>query len=104
MKINRNLLIRLSDRFGIGVISDTPPIQKFLANVNVCIKAPAGFEPVISGAGYLWDDDMNGYKLGNNQKLFMLPDNRLVWIFKDVLFRILNPDSVQKWVSEDSEY
>ena len=104
MKINLNLLNRLSDRFGVGPISKVPQLQKILAHPEVFIKAPAGFEPLITGGGYQWDDDIAGYKLGENQKIFLLPDGKALWVFKNALFRVLIPNSIPKWTSSDAEY
>src|ERR1035437_1076636 len=104
MKINLNLLNRLSDRFGVGPISKVPQLQKILANPEVFIKAPAGFEPLITGGGYQWDDDLAGYKLGENQKIFLSPDGKALWVFKNALFRVLIPNSIPKWTSSDAEY
>lgn len=105
MKISLNLLKRFAKRFGVGPLSMAhPDIQKVLAKPDFFIKAPAGFEPLITGGGYQWNDDLNGYTLGNNQKIFLLLNGMAIWIFKDTLFRLLNPDSIQKWVSADEEY
>ena len=103
MKVNLNLLRRLSDRFGVWSISHDG-LQNVIATTNNFVKAPAGFEPLITGGGYQWNDEVNGYTLGNNQKIFLTPDGKAIWVFKDVLFRALTPNSIQKWVSADDEY
>lgn len=103
MIIDLNILKRLGKRFGVFPISKVPDLQQALSNPQVFIKAPAGFEPLITGGGYQWDDELNGYRCGN-QKLFILPNGIHIWTFKDILARGLNPDSVQKWVSSDEEY
>lgn len=105
MIIDLNLLKRLIKRFGILPISKMDPkVQKVLQSNEHFIKAPAGFEPLITGGGYEWDDALNGYKLGEGQKMFLLPNGIAIWIFKDTLARALPPDSIQKWVSADTEY
>ena len=106
MIIDLNLLKRLGKRFGVFPISVGPtPLQAALKKPEIVfIKAPAGLEPAITGGGYQWDDGLNGYRFGSNQKMFLAPDGTVIWIFKDVLFRGLSLDSVQKWTSGDSEY
>jgi hypothetical protein len=106
MIIDLNILKRLGKRFGVFPISvGPPPLQAALQKPEIVfIKAPAGVEPAITGGGYQWDDELNGYRFGNNQKLFLAPDGTTIWIFKDVLFRGLSLDSVQKWTSGDAEY
>jgi hypothetical protein len=105
MIIDINILKRLGKRFGVFPISSGPlPLQAALQKPEVIfIKAPAGIEPSFTGGGYQWSDELNGYILGN-QKLFLTPDGTTVWTFKDILFRGLSLDSVQKWVSGDAEY
>ena len=106
MIIDINILKRLGKRFGVFPISASPPpLQAALMNPsNIFIKAPAGIEPAITGGGYQWDDELNGYRFGSSQKLFLAPDGTTIWTFKDVLFRGLSLDSVQKWTSGDVEY
>lgn len=105
MIVDPKLLKRLAKRFGIAPLSQVDPkLQQALQSGQHFIKAPAGFEPLITGGGYEWDDSMNGYRLGNNQKIFLLPNGAAIWTFKDVLVRLLTPDSIQKWVSADPEY
>lgn len=106
MIIDLNLLKRLGKRFGVFPISAGPqPLQAALMKPSIVfIKAPAGVEPAITGGGYQWDDELNGYRFGSNQKMFLVPDGTVIWTFKDVLFRGLSLDSVQKWNSGDAEY
>ena len=105
MIVDPKLLKRLSKRFGIAPLSQVDPkLQQVLQSGEHFIKAPAGFEPLITGGGYEWDDSINGYRLGANQKIFLLPNGAAVWVFKDVLVRLLTPDGLQKWVSADAEY
>ena len=106
MIIDLNLLKRLGKRFGVFPISAGPqPLQAALMKPSIVfIKAPAGVEPAITGGGYQWDDELNGYRFGSSQKLFLAPDGTTIWTFKDVLFRGLGLDSVQKWTSGDAEY
>ena len=105
MIVDKTILKRLSKRFGVGSLSDADPkLHQVLQHSEVFIKAPAGFEPLITGGGYEWDDSINGYRLGQNQKIFLLPTGTSIWIFKDILVRGINPDSIQKWVSADTEY
>ena len=104
MIIDLNILKRLGKRFGVMPISKVPDLQQLFQNSQIFIKAPAGLEPAFTGGGYQWDDEINGYRLGNNQKLFLLPNGTTVWTFKDVLARGLGLDSVQKWTSGDAEY
>lgn len=106
MIIDFNILKRLGKRFGVFPISKGPlPLQAALQKPEVVfIKAPAGIEPAFTGGGYHWDDELNGYRFGNNQKLFLTHDGTTIWTFKDVLFRGLGLDSVQKWTSADAEY
>ena len=106
MIIDLNLLKRLGKRFGVFPISAGPqPLQAALMKPSIVfIKAPAGVEPAITGGGYQWDDELNGYRFGSSQKLFLAPDGTTIWTFKDVLFRGLSLDSVQKWTSGDAEY
>lgn len=104
MIIDLNILKRLGKRFGVYPVSKVPDLQQLLQNSQIFVKAPAGLEPAFTGGGYEWDDEINGYRLGNNQKLFLLPNGITVWIFKDVLARGLSLDSVQKWTSGDAEY
>lgn len=106
MVVVPNLLNRLAKRFGVQPISAVPPeIQHALKTGNEQFqKAPAGFEPLITGGGYEWDDSLNGYRLGQGQKIFLLPNGAALWVFKDAVVRMLAPDSIQKWVSADSEY
>ena len=106
MIIDLNLLKRLGKRFGVFPISVGPqPLQAALMKPSIVfIKAPAGVEPAITGGGYQWDDELNGYRFGSSQKLFLAPDGTTIWTFKDVLFRGLSLDSVQKWTSGDAEY
>jgi len=105
MIIDLNILKRLGKRFGVFPISVAPKaLQAALQKPeSIFIKAPAGIEPSFTGGGYQWDDELNGYRFGN-QKLFLVPDGTTIWTFKDVLFRGLNLDSVQKWTSADAEY
>lgn len=104
MIIDLNILKRLGKRFGVYPVSKVPELQQALSQPQIFIKAPAGLEPAFTGGGYEWDDEINGYRLGNNQKLFLLPNGITVWIFKDVLARGLSLDSIQKWTSGDAEY
>jgi hypothetical protein len=106
MIIDINILKRLGKRFGVFPISaGHPALQAALMKPAVVfIKAPAGVEPAITGGGYQWDDGLNGYRFGTSQKLFLAPDGTTIWTFKDVLFRGLGLDSVQKWTSGDAEY
>jgi DNA-directed RNA polymerase subunit RPC12/RpoP len=106
MIIDINILKRLGKRFGVFPISaGHPALQAALMKPAVVfIKAPAGVEPAITGGGYQWDDELNGYRFGTSQKLFLAPDGTTIWTFKDVLFRGLGLDSVQKWTSGDAEY
>ena len=106
MIIDINILKRLGKRFGVFPISaGHPALQAALMKPAVVfIKAPAGVEPAITGGGYQRDDGLNGYRFGANQKLFLAPDGTTIWTFKDVLFRGLGLDSVQKWTSGDAEY
>src|ERR1035437_2190272 len=106
MIIDINILKRLGKRFGVLPISTGPPaLQTALKKSGeVFIKAPAGVEPVITGGGYQWDDELNGYRFGTSQKLFLAPNGTTIWTFKDVLFRGLGLDSVQKWTSGEAEY
>lgn len=105
MIIDLNILKKLGKRFGVFPISKgSTPLQAALQKPGVVfIKAPAGIEPAFTGGGYQWDDELNGYRFGN-QKLFLAPDGTTIWTFKDILFRGLNLDSVQKWTSGDDEY
>ena len=106
MIIDINILKRLGDRFAVCPVSSAPPpLQAALKKSEaIFIKAPAGVEPSITGGEYQWDDEISGYRFGNNQKLFVAPDGTTIWIFKDVLLRILKLDRVQKWTSGDAEY
>ena len=106
MIIDLNILERLRKRLAVFPISSgPPPLQAALKKPGtVFIKAPAGIEPLFTGGGYQWDDELNGYRFGTNQKLFLAPDGTTIWTFKDVLFRGLSLDSVQKWTSGDAEY
>src|SRR5271169_1484437 len=103
MIIDLNLLKRLGERFGVFPISKQPKIQHLLQNPGIFIKAPAGLEPVITGGGYQWDDETNGYVFGS-QMMFLASTGIVIWTFKGILARGLNLDSVQKWTSGDSEY
>lgn len=105
MIIDLNILKRMGKRFGVWPLSKLDPkVQHLLANPEHFIKAPAGFEPLITGGGYEWDDELNGYRLGAGQKMFLLPNGIAIWVFKDAVARALPPDSIQKWVSADEEY
>lgn len=104
MIVNLNLLRRLSDRFGVASLSKHPELEQLLFKTNAFIKAPVGFEPLITGGGYQWNNELNGYTLGDNQTISLLPDGKAIWVFKNVLFRLLTPNSIRKWVSGDEEY
>src|ERR1035437_3075420 len=103
MIIDINLLERLGDRFGVFPISDHPKIQNVIETSDVFTTAPAGVEPLITGGGYQWDEELNGYTFGS-QMIFLLPNGLCIWTFKNILCRGLKLDSVQKWVSVDAEY
>lgn len=105
MIIDLNILKRMDKRFGVWPLSKLDPkIQYLITNPQHFIKAPAGFEPLITGGGYEWDDELNGYRLGDGQKMYLLPNGIAIWVFKDAVARALPPDSIQKWVSADEEY
>jgi DNA-directed RNA polymerase subunit M/transcription elongation factor TFIIS len=106
MVVVPNILKRLAKRFGVQPISQLhPQIQQFLhQGSDQFIKAPAGFEPLITGGGYEWDDSINGYRLGQGQRIYLLPNGIALWVFKDAVARAIPPDSIAKWVSADDEY
>lgn len=105
MIVDNAILKRLAARFGVSPISKLDPqVLQILQSGEHFIKAPAGFEPLITGGGYVWDDNINGYRLGQHQKIFLLPNGIALWTFKDVLARGIAPNSIQKWVSADTEY
>ncbi len=105
MIVDNVILKRLAARFGVSPISKLPEqVQQLLQSGEAFIKAPAGFEPNITGGGYEWDDTINGYRLGQNQKILLAPNGLAIWIFKDILARAIPPNRIQKWVSADDEY
>ena len=105
MIVDKTILRRLIKRFGVSPISDADPkFHKVLQGGENFIKAPAGFEPAITGGNYEWDDSINGYRLGKNQKIFLLPNGVALWIFKDILVRAIPSQSIQKWVSASDAY
>ena len=105
MIIDLNILNRLGKRFGVMPLSTADQkLQAIIATKEHFIKAPAGIEPAFTGGDYEWEENISGYRFGVNQKLFLLPNGITIWVFKDVLFRGLSLDSVQKWTSGDAEY
>ena len=60
MKINLKVLQQLAPTYGVNPSSAVAGLAETLA---LCEKAPAKYEPIVTGAGYEWSDETNCYLL-----------------------------------------
>lgn len=101
MKIDPKVLQQLAPTYGVSPQSPAG-LQKVL---SLSEKAPANYEPILSGNGYEWSDEKNSYVLGDQKIYFFPPKKLFIWIWGDSLIRLLQgSEQLIKWVQGGDKY
>jgi len=102
MKIDLKVLAKLAETY---VVSPAPAPNKLAATIAACTKAPAQYEPILTGNGYTWDDQLNAYIAPEQEIYYFAPKNIFLWIWNRMLIRPLQgAESLQKWVQGNNDY
>lgn len=102
MKIDVNVLTQLGPTYGVGLVKKEGDFQTVINNSE---KAPAKYEPFITGAGYEWSDSNNAYVNGEYKIYFFAPKGICIWTWNDQMGRVLeNSSKLKKWLIDDEKY
>lgn len=102
MKIDLKVLAKLAKTYAVNT---APSSNKLAATIAACTKAPAQYEPILTGNGYTWDDQLNAYVAPEQEIYYFAPKNVFLWIWNGMLMRALQgTESLQKWVQGNADY
>jgi len=104
MKIDLNVLKQLGATYGVQSTTQTEAAVQLIKSGNFD-KAPAKYEPIITGAGYEWNDESNSYILEDQSLYYLSEHNLFLWVWQNQLIRGLHgSETLQKWVRGDEKY
>lgn len=103
MKINLKVLQKLAPIFGVEAIQSKPDVQKVIDSGNTD-KAPAKYEPILTGAGYIWDDEDNAYSLESQTIYFIAPANVFIWTWGGLFRGLKGSEMLIKWIQGNEKY
>lgn len=103
MKINLKVLQDLFPTFGVEAVQSKPGVQQVADSGNTD-KAPAKYEPILTGAGYEWSDEKNAYVAGDQTIYFVELGNVFIWIWNGLFRGLKGSTMLQKWVQGNEKY
>jgi hypothetical protein len=103
MKINLKVLQELAPHYGVAPLANVKGAAQSIKTSGA--KAPAQYEPVLTGNGYEWDENNSRYVLGD-QVMYFFPSGKVfLWVWDNTLSRPIQGTSVLvKWVQGDDKY
>lgn len=103
MKINPKVLAQLAPTYDVHPMDAMKGAKQVIASGQT-LKAPAGYEPILIGNGYEWNEEQSCYIMGD-QTIYYLPNKLFMWCWQNSLIRLFNSASkLQKWVQGDDKY
>lgn len=103
MKINLKVLQKLHPTYGVSPLQMQPGAIKAIQSGN-SVKAPAKYEPILIGAGYIWSDDDNAYHLDDQSIYYFDPGQTMVWTWQGMFRPLKGTEMLTKWIQGNEKY